>query len=974
MLRFCLIIFLFSASANIYAQIDMLFTGSGSQLDANSSFKFLTLPAGARGTALRESFIAMADDGSLNYWNPSALSRNNRYCFYFAHQFLYGLTREYSSLSVPSKRFGTYGIFFNSLASWDDKYSRDADEMEVSVNTQDFSGGFSYGDAFLNDMIQTGCNVKIIQSNLADENATTFAIDAAAGSRIPKYDLNIAFQFKNFGFPAKYISEKEYLPTGILIGTSKKLADDQLTLGLGTSKYVSAPYRISLGADYKPVDYFRVFGSYGYSFYGNGFKDRSPVDELGVGFGLSYRFLSFDYSFNRKETMGDNAHTIALEIRLAKLKPLTAEDFYELAKSEFSQGKYKNTVNLCQRALGKNPKYLDAQILLQESSNMLKRLSGMVLAVIYTGNTNGYFFPVQGQLGGLPRRAGLIKTLKMKYPFHLVVDCGDFISKDDDSLKFIYGFKILKKMGYNVSGLGIYEASFGPELLEKYGKEADLEYVGTNYWMERKGSNLSWEKIITIPHGRKSYRAAILSVIDKKIASAITQKENKVHSDPFKALDKAIRFVYGLADITIVTAHGDLEFCKEIAEMIPDINVIICNDTSIPLYKPIIIGNTLIVSPGSDGKHVGLLSFNFSWDQKLISFNNHIYALDNEIEDDPEIAGMLNHLRVQFPAATVEIPETYGRVAYLSDSSDAGGIYLNRVFEKKNIYIPVDINKCRNLKLSHCGTKIIFTELLQNDLARLNYYSTNDGIVQNLSGDGLKIQYAAWSADDNFIYTIEPRKYEDSIFSELYRFDYKRQIKINISRTENANEYEIEASPNNLHIAFTSDRDGYRQIYVSRIKGEKPSRVSWARGNCSNLHWSPDAKKLAYSCNSRAGMYSGGDLYVVDLNTDSTIQLTNNVNVHSLCWLNSDQLVISSGINFVDLNVLHIKTRKMVKLAKIQGYKTYSETHPQIIFDKNKNPFVVYQVQEKDRYHIEIIGFDGNGITKLAASGNYSCW
>jgi len=121
---------------------------------------------------------------------------------------------------------------------------------------------------------------------------------------------------------------------------------------------------------------------------------------------------------------------------------------------------------------------------------------------------------------------------------------------------------------------------------------------------------------------------------------------------------------------------------------------------------------------------------------------------------------------------------------------------------------------------------------------------------------------------------------------------------------------DVEVSPDGNSLAFNNTSLGMResgeeygdeygdkdQIYISSIDGSNPVNITKHNSNNNNPHWSPDGEKIVFD--SDRNFRDGHDLFVVDIETEHTYQLTTGIgSYYTADWSPDGQLIVF-GANF----------------------------------------------------------------------------
>src|SRR5258706_10572263 len=133
---FCALCFLIMEEGAVAQLIPNL----GGQRAGISAFQFLKIGVGARGVALGETFIAIANDASTLYWNPAGLVQFNDNQVIIAHaEYVVDIKHEFLGTAYHLTPNDAVGVSVASLHM---------EDMPVTKETQPFGTGeyFSFGD------------------------------------------------------------------------------------------------------------------------------------------------------------------------------------------------------------------------------------------------------------------------------------------------------------------------------------------------------------------------------------------------------------------------------------------------------------------------------------------------------------------------------------------------------------------------------------------------------------------------------------------------------------------------------------------------------------------------------------------------------------------------------------------------------------------------------------------------------------
>ena len=165
-----------------------------------TSANFITIPVGARASAMGGAYVAVANDATSIFWNPGGLSRLTRNEINLTNaQWL--LDTDLSWLGV-ALIFGNNAIAFsiNQLDYGEEEITTEyePDGTGQTWGAQDIAFGISYARN-LTDRFSVGGTVKHIQERIWNEHASAFALDVGLLFRTQFNDMRIGMNISNFG-------------------------------------------------------------------------------------------------------------------------------------------------------------------------------------------------------------------------------------------------------------------------------------------------------------------------------------------------------------------------------------------------------------------------------------------------------------------------------------------------------------------------------------------------------------------------------------------------------------------------------------------------------------------------------------------------------------------------------------------------------------------------------------------------------
>ncbi len=162
--------------------------------------EFLSIPVGARATAMGGAFAASASDATAMYWNPAGLGHVTKPAITVEYaEWLAGITFNYVGAAVPT-RLGTVGVFVTGLRTPDMLVTTVAEQNGTGETfiAASYAVGATYGRA-VSDRFSFGITAKAISERIWHSTASGLAIDVGTVFETPFRGIRLGAALANFG-------------------------------------------------------------------------------------------------------------------------------------------------------------------------------------------------------------------------------------------------------------------------------------------------------------------------------------------------------------------------------------------------------------------------------------------------------------------------------------------------------------------------------------------------------------------------------------------------------------------------------------------------------------------------------------------------------------------------------------------------------------------------------------------------------
>jgi hypothetical protein len=281
--------------------------------------QFLKIGIGARAAGMGGAFVAVADDPSAVFWNPSGLARldEDKTAVMVNHlEWPASVNVDQATLVFHVKKLpGAIAINARSLTVADEPVR---DSFHPDGTGEFFDAGYtSFGATYarsFTDKFSAGASINLVKLGLAEFSQETISFDLGTLYDVGVAGMKIGFAIQNIGGQVQFIDREARIPTVFRVGTSADLIKNSSNRLLGSFEFSHPPdnsERLNGGLEYGFKDFLYLRGGYNFNY---------DTEGMAAGAGVKFPIsalktdATFDYAYTDMKTLGAG-HRISLNVR-----------------------------------------------------------------------------------------------------------------------------------------------------------------------------------------------------------------------------------------------------------------------------------------------------------------------------------------------------------------------------------------------------------------------------------------------------------------------------------------------------------------------------------------------------------------------------------------------------------------------------------------------------------------------------------
>jgi 2',3'-cyclic-nucleotide 2'-phosphodiesterase (5'-nucleotidase family) len=252
----------------------------------------------------------------------------------------------------------------------------------------------------------------------------------------------------------------------------------------------------------------------------------------------------------------------------------------------------------------------------------------------------------------LARRATLLDTVLNEGAPVLLVDAGGLFGPrnklERDQTRFVC--EVTAGFGYDAIGLGQADLNYGVGFLREMMEKNRLPFTNANVRDKATGQLLLPPWLVVQKGG---VRFGIVSVLDpaEPFITMTAQDEAYQVDDPVATLRTVIPELRKQAQTIILLSHLDLPRTESLLKEVAGVDIAVVGHTHQAMPAERIVGKTVMLAAGFEGRTVGRLSGQFGRDGVMQGFQVKLIELDEKIAGDAVILEKVTQLKQKLEEA-----------------------------------------------------------------------------------------------------------------------------------------------------------------------------------------------------------------------------------------------------------------------------------------------------------------------------------
>jgi S-sulfosulfanyl-L-cysteine sulfohydrolase len=261
-----------------------------------------------------------------------------------------------------------------------------------------------------------------------------------------------------------------------------------------------------------------------------------------------------------------------------------------------------------------------------------------------------------GRMGGLDRIATVVKAIRADRPDALLLDGGDtwhgsLITLRTAGQDMVNCMNLLSPDAMTAH----WEFTLGFDRVEELVASLPFPFLGANVY------DADWNEPHLPPYAMFERGGARIAVIGQAFPyTPIANPRWMFDQLTFGIREHRIAEVVEEvradgAELVVLLSHNGFDVDRKMAAQVPGIDVILTGHTHDALPEPLLVGGTLLIASGSNGKFVGRVDLDVR-DGALQGFRHRLIPVFSDVIDpDPEMAAQIAAERAPFEAELAEV-------------------------------------------------------------------------------------------------------------------------------------------------------------------------------------------------------------------------------------------------------------------------------------------------------------------------------